>query len=456
MANCACAPAARVDAAKLTDVATAELCGEAWFWLPAPESAGSLERVSVTAPNGLDAELHQDGELMRLDSGRAVGGERVVLSRLSDTERSWLHLRGVGEVRIEYLVQPGAPLDLESVDLSVALERETVDSGEIKIEVVTPAQLRVETFRLRDGLVLHAEYTDSLGRVALLGPAGDLGYAVRVAAEARTPLGPARVGPGLDDTWVQRLDVEDGVLWLGAELPTAAAAVIALAMADLLGRAEPWLPRATIAAPSGLVARWSPGRATPCGTCYVAGPPARLEVSGRASDPDQWDDAVIRHETAHHLLERYGADDSAGGRHNGMPVEPTLAWSEGVATFLASWGVGAVQYDVRLDGLVELDVERLAEDRSPPAGWTLAGDLSDHLVAGALWDLHDGGPDDDDSISLEDEILIPLIFAAGKQADVGASGADLADFIAADCRVLGLSVATIWRSRGFPFEEICD
>jgi hypothetical protein len=55
------------------------------------------------------------------------------------------------------------------------------------------------------------------------------------------------------------------------------------------------------------------------------------------ADTDQFDDAVIIHETGHHLEDVCGKMDSPGGSHYGQfRIDPRLAWSEGWGNFIGA------------------------------------------------------------------------------------------------------------------------
>ncbi len=56
-----------------------------------------------------------------------------------------------------------------------------------------------------------------------------------------------------------------------------------------------------------------------------------------SEDTDHFDDAVIIHETGHHVEDACGTMDSPGGNHSGRyRIDPRLAWSEGWGDFMGA------------------------------------------------------------------------------------------------------------------------
>ncbi|HEX4997949.1 MAG TPA: hypothetical protein VFY29_06975 [Terriglobia bacterium] len=127
------------------------------------------------------------------------------------------------------------------------------------------------------------------------------------------------------------------------------------------------------------------------GTAYVLG--------DRATDSDEFDDAVILHEYAHMLAARFSSDDSPGGAHGSGDVEdPRLAWSEGLANFISS----AVRNDsVYRDsrGANGGSVYRTDLEENVPAG-DVPGYWSETSIGSLLWDLFDDRPDAGDTIQV--------------------------------------------------------
>ncbi len=91
---------------------------------------------------------------------------------------------------------------------------------------------------------------------------------------------------------------------------------------------------------------WNPGKTWNCGTCYVDDVQLQvaskdgkytakhaLEVDGNPKSESAWGAPTLLHEFGHYILFAH-RDDTPGGAHTiGGVSEPTLAWSEGFATF---------------------------------------------------------------------------------------------------------------------------
>jgi hypothetical protein len=121
-------------------------------------------------------------------------------------------------------------------------------------------------------------------------------------------------------------------------------------------------------------------------------------LGDRATDSDEYDDAVIAHEYAHMLAAKFSRDDSPGGPHSvGDMLDPRVAWSEGWANFFSSvvrndaiWrdsygpnGTQVLRYD--------LEDNSLAGDPKP-------GYWSEASVDTLLWDLYDDHVDPGDNV----------------------------------------------------------
>jgi hypothetical protein len=181
--------------------------------------------------------------------------------------------------------------------------------------------------------------------------------------------------------------------------------------------------------PIGLTAFWERVVRQDCGSCYWGG---AIFVGGGASDPDEYDDAVLLHEFGHFYEEAYGRSDSPGGSHDGSPTIPALAWSEGFATFFSSLVRDSPLYIDTMSG--EGLVENLETDTtSGTGGDSLDGKISEDLVSGFLWDLYDDLPAEDfDSVHLHPSaVLSPThaYFRGPSFRDRGAPGVDLVDYL---------------------------
>ncbi len=176
----------------------------------------------------------------------------------------------------------------------------------------------------------------------------------------------------------------------------------------------------------------APGFAPACGTCFRP-ESGHIELSGAVGDHDEWDTAVILHELGHHIAATWGRDDSPGGRHDGDRTWPALAWSEGFATFHAAWQQGDPRLgDLRPAGYQVIDLETLEDPRAYGTDdGRPDGDVSELLVAALLWDVFDGGPDDDDGVEVPNDVLWPALLGglASLTTDQGAPGLDLLDVL---------------------------
>lgn len=95
-----------------------------------------------------------------------------------------------------------------------------------------------------------------------------------------------------------------------------------------------------------LAVLWNPGKTWDCGTCYVDGSEVEInskdgkyktdrtmQVDGNPLNESAWGLPTLLHEFGHYILFD-NRDDTPGGAHTiGGASTPTLAWSEGFATF---------------------------------------------------------------------------------------------------------------------------
>ncbi len=309
-----------------------------------------------------------------------------------------------------------------------------------------------------DAVVWAVGRTDAEGRLPWAGVAVDHLWAV---AEAWGAGHRVSVGAGAEDERPWAVPIEprgDGDWQVQPTDPAAPAVSVAVVAAAGIAAAAEWLPPAApIGDPTPLHITWRPAGSAACGSCFrpsaVARP--RIDLSGRPSDPDEGDVDVIRHEVGHFVAALYAADTSPGGRHDGTAVDPQLAWSEGFATFFASFISGdPEQRDWRLTGtrLINLEQPEHPDAQGPwAAPW---GAVSDHLVAATLWDLLDDTPDEDPARLTPDQLFGPLWRGLSGASAGGASpGVDLLDYLgalacddAADAAAWGASV--VWTPEG--------
>lgn len=150
-----------------------------------------------------------------------------------------------------------------------------------------------------------------------------------------------------------------------------------------------------------------------------------LEIAGNASDPDEYDRAVIAHEWSHYFLNSVSADSSRGGSHPlGALLDETVAYSEGMATALGLSLLGDSLYidaNTSVDGAglvydVEADrwgpgqgTERLGDGAVIP----IDGPHSEASVHQTVWDLIDpvDANDADDQVALGLAPIVDLLTA---------------------------------------------
>lgn len=135
---------------------------------------------------------------------------------------------------------------------------------------------------------------------------------------------------------------------------------------------------------------WFPGQTT--GTSYTENTKA-ISVLGTATDPDEFDDAVLLHEYGHYVLDVYSRDDSPGGEHilGDSTLDVRLAWSEGWATFFSS----VVRNDPAHVDTSGTGVRLAFEIEGPSFGAATRYDTNELAVAAVLWDAHDGADGDE-------------------------------------------------------------
>ena len=210
---------------------------------------------------------------------------------------------------------------------------------------------------------------------------------------------------------------------------------------------------------TGLDVVWTPGVGHGCGSCYL--PTANVRrVGGAGGEPDQGDDSVVLHELGHWFEAQLAATTNPGGPHDGSPTDPDLAWSEGFASFFGQAHIGDPVYvDSFESGIWSMDLERMAGNHAwGTEDGTLAGPVSENLVAAVLWDLFDqGAPEPADALAVDLLLLLePAVYWLGGDAatDTGAGGVDLADYITgwlATGNGRWWSLADVVLARGYPY-----
>ncbi|MBM4372225.1 MAG: hypothetical protein FJ098_11255, partial [Deltaproteobacteria bacterium] len=168
------------------------------------------------------------------------------------------------------------------------------------------------------------------------------------------------------------------------------------------------------------------------GTCQEKG---GLNIQGKDTDRDEYDDMVILKEFFKLVLDRVSNDDNTGDKAYGVRTDPNLAWTEGVSTFYAGAVLGTRTFvnSLPFGVYTVLDLETMASPFAYGAqGGTMGGKISDWLVAAALWDLVDP-PDAGEAETLSQRLAVfDAIFnylPAEAFEDRGVAGVDLVDFL---------------------------
>jgi hypothetical protein len=121
-----------------------------------------------------------------------------------------------------------------------------------------------------------------------------------------------------------------------------------------------------------------------------------------ASDFDEFDDPVIRHEYGHHIVTTLSNDDSPAGRHFlDMIEDPTLAWGEGVPSALGGMFAflqGISTFDIYWDAQV-MNSTGFSVDLETLPGFAAHGLYNEMALAAIINDMFDGPTSDDDGMS---------------------------------------------------------
>ena len=161
---------------------------------------------------------------------------------------------------------------------------------------------------------------------------------------------------------------------------------------------------------------WKPGIVWECGSCYINAQPSvvgdtiletTMLIGGASKDESAWGYPTFFHEFGHYVLARR-KDTTSGGDHNiSTACKPTLAWSEGFATFfsqmiqsLIAGEPRPVYWRVLSSGSFWTDYSRLFDDSSsgshqvPQPSLTdeqgMKQNLGEVWVTYMLWNLWDG------------------------------------------------------------------
>ena len=438
LAPTTCAKAAEPDSAEaprtLQGSAEGVVCAgdEDWLHLDGPAGASAELRVTALGGEGVRLEAVQQVDGFEVPTAAVETATEATLGVLLPADGLRLRLRpisGGGGWRVAAVVADEPGLEGQARGQITAFNRAVTADG-LGDPTPRPAPgIHVEVLHDATARLAGLATTDATGAFAVDFAAPSLPVRLRIRAEAaEVGVGPPGAGVWAED--LVRLEAAGTALPnpLAPEPlgPTAAALHVALVLTEGMARARPYLSD-TLAF---LRVDWAPNRRPTCGSCFHP-ESGHIDLSGVAGDDDQWDDAVILHELGHHLAAVHGRDDSPGGRHDGRRTWPPLAWSEGFASFFAAWQLGSpILVDRRPTGPLVTHLETLEDPRAlGTEDGTLEGDVSELLVAAVLWDLLDGGPDDDDPVVLPEAVLLPALFGglAAYSGEAGVVGLDLAD-----------------------------
>ena len=123
-------------------------------------------------------------------------------------------------------------------------------------------------------------------------------------------------------------------------------------------------------------------------------------ISDDPSNPSQWDESVIAHEWGHSVDDYDSCDNSPGGHHDmGQLVDVELAWGEGYPDYYQSvvrqtYGFPDAEWYLDINGSGTTGVVVNLE-----SWWQGGPSIQNELaIAGALWDLYDGGTEFHDRV----------------------------------------------------------
>jgi hypothetical protein len=160
-----------------------------------------------------------------------------------------------------------------------------------------------------------------------------------------------------------------------------------------------------------------------------------ISITGIASDPDGYDDLIIGHEYGHFVMDTYSRDNSPGEDHTLDPSIPTLAWSEGWATFFSAMALNKSFFvNTTNEGAsTYYSLESLPSDITlGNVGNKLDGDLSEAVVSAVLWDLYDSTDETYDTLNNKSTAIWRVLTTYLNSSDFkdrGKTGVDLVDFL---------------------------
>lgn len=133
------------------------------------------------------------------------------------------------------------------------------------------------------------------------------------------------------------------------------------------------------------------------------------------SETAHFDDMVIAHETGHFIQNTYSYDASQGGGHNGNNLYPSLALSEGFATFFAAVCLDNPNYiaTIGLPPEQQLNFSNYNIEDIDNISYRSYGIQSEFTVSEVLWDIYDGSTDyptdfDADGVAVDFAAIIEI------------------------------------------------
>lgn len=182
-----------------------------------------------------------------------------------------------------------------------------------------------------------------------------------------------------------------------------------------------------------LIINWSPNNSPASGSTDVAsghlpssfysggtnGSGELFILGAQNIDTDEYDASVIAHEWVHYFEASFSRSDSPGGSHNvGDLLDPALSFSEGLANAMSAMIIGQPKYidtsgprQSEIKAYVDVDTDRfMASDVSPLDGQTtLDGFYSESSVGELIYDIFDGGVEDDDVVNLGSDAILKTL-----------------------------------------------
>lgn len=182
--------------------------------------------------------------------------------------------------------------------------------------------------------------------------------------------------------------------------------------------------------PEQLQVHWGPLVLPSCGSCFFSDSHI-LKLGGQTNETDAHDDSVVLHELGHFVESTWGTFHNPTGPHDiQFKVVPTLAWSEGFATWFQAEIRDEPNFvDARPNKLYLLDLESPPKITLGTRDEFVTSDHSEALVYGILWDLSDDYENDDDNANFSRNDVLKAALNLMSPDDIGFPGADLVNFL---------------------------